>query len=89
MDRYPEHMKQKAIQDKADAIGDFLEWLEHEGNVTVCGYNPAAEEWAPMWLPTKWRGGIEKMLAAYFDIDLAKLEEERRDMLARLRGSLN
>lgn len=89
MDQYPEHLKQKAIHDQAQTIGEFLEWLETEGNATVCGYNNKTEEWAPMWLPTKWRGGIEKMLADYFDIDLAKLEEEKRDMLARLRGSLN
>lgn len=32
--------------------------------------------------------GVEKLLAEYFDIDLAKVEQEKRQMLATLRGEI-
>lgn len=88
MSGYPEHDKMAKIRSEADTIGEFLEWLEGE-NLAVCGFREEAERWVPGWSATGWRGGIEKLLARYFDIDLAKLDDEKKDMLRRLRASQN
>lgn len=36
--RYPEHEKMKAIKDKSQAIGEFLEWLDTEKNYEIAHY---------------------------------------------------
>lgn len=88
MSGYPEHDKMAKVRDEADEIGQFLEWLESE-KLTVCGFSDEVGRWVPGWSATGWRGGIEQLLARYFDIDLAKLDDEKRDMLRRLRASQN
>lgn len=83
MTEYPEHDKLAAVRDAADAVGEFLEAMQERGYVLA--------EWvryddyhdvvlAPV---TK---GIDTLLAEHFEIDLATLEKEKRDMLRAIRG---
>lgn len=95
---YVEHDRVAAVKAESQAIGQFLEWLSEEGlelarrhehadgcydedGRLACGYRRdelAAEH-----------SSIEVLLARYFDIDLNKLEAEKRAMLARLRERLD
>lgn len=89
--KYPEHEKLQAVVDKSQAIGTFIEWLqdvkklhlakwtdiEHEDIVTDEIHIVQELCLEPL--------DINKTLAEYFEIDLNKLEQEKRDMLEELR----
>jgi len=90
----PECDKLLKVSKESQSIGAFLDWLSGEKNLTVCeehehddtcygkddirmcesndgGYVPASLN-------------IEKLLAEYFEIDLDKVEKERRKILEGL-----
>lgn len=75
--RYPECKKMAAVKNESQAIGSFLDWLEGE-DLFIC--NLEKEEYRPIHTT------IEKLLAEYFEIDLDKVEEERRQILDELRS---
>lgn len=78
--KYPELDKMLAVRDKSRLLSEFLDWLASEG-IALCELN------------TERRGGeferiqegYEKLLARFFEIDLDKIEEERRALLDSLR----
>lgn len=94
---YPEHEKLKKVKDQSQACGDFLEWLQdtkgivlakrHEhvegcepnrlGYGVACGMTPGDLEPCPVT--------VRKLLAEFFSIDEDKLEQEKQDMLERIR----
>lgn len=76
--QYPECEKMAVVKDKSQAIGEFLEWLECEKNWEICEYG-SSDRLSPVILST------EQLLAEFFDIDLDKIEKERRQMLYELR----
>jgi len=79
----PECDKLMMVQDKSHAIGEFLEWLQAEKGVQLAYYSEDKEtrdELFPLHQST------EELLAEFFDIDLKKVEEERRAMLERMGG---
>lgn len=71
---YPEHDKLKSVKDKSQAIGEFLEWLQHEREPIVCIADTTG------WIPV-----TNEILAEYFEIDLEKLELEKQEMLQEQR----
>lgn len=73
---YPEHERMAAVAETSQAIGEFLEWLEEQGLV-IC--EPSAYATMP-WQPA--RRQITDLLAAYYGLDLKKIEAEKRTMLA-------
>jgi hypothetical protein len=98
--QYPECEKMSAVQPKSQAIGEFLNWLrdekgvqlakyhehsdacyeedvEHEEGEEICERNEAQLDIFPV--------NMESLLAEYFEIDLKKVEEERREILADIR----
>mgnify|MGYP003395996318 CR=1 FL=1 len=85
MDKYPECEKQLAIRDKSQVCGEFLAWLrqhgyyiaeeEHRGDPSPGGNDYLIET----------RKGIEQLLGGFFEIDLAKVEQEQRAMLDAIR----
>jgi hypothetical protein len=75
--KYPEHDKLAAVKDKSRAIGEFLERAYREG-VRLCEADDEG------WIPLGER--IEATLARYFEIDLQRLEDEKRAMLDELTG---
>lgn len=92
---YPEHDRLKAVSEYSQQIGQFLDWLkservflsrEHhhsddcfEDGIKDCGFSVGdlAQDYER----------IEDRLARYFEIDLKKIETEKREMLASLRVS--
>lgn len=93
---YPEHVRLSAVKERSQACGEFLDWLlgergyvlaeEHahtndcrgeDGLSRVCGVR-AGELVPGSMVNTK------KLLVDFFKIDIAKLEEEKKKMLANL-----
>lgn len=76
----PELEKQSAaIKDGAHKIGEFLDWLESEGIVLArhgerSGYLVTVS------------GGFQELIAGFYKIDLNKIEQERRALLAYVRA---
>lgn len=64
--QYPEHEKLRKVSGESQNIGAFLDWLTSESE----WQSESAE------LPR-----ITEILAAYFEIDEGKLEEEKRAMI--------
>ena len=90
---YAEHERLHLVKDKSQTIGEFLEWLTNDG-VVLCrehkhrdecyekGYRVCGLRLGDMWPDHE---PIEKRLAAFFQIDLNKLDNEKREMLSDLR----
>lgn len=91
---YPEHHKLGQIKDKSQTIGEFLDRgpyricelvcmrcgeVQHLGRVGESCCNAPRPEYVPL------RQSIGRLLAEYFGIDLAKLDPEKREMLAEIR----
>lgn len=79
MSQWPEHEKQAQIIDEAHSIGQFLDWAEGQG-LQLCRFNDRFEEFQPV-------GHFVDVIAEYFEIDLSKIEAEKRAMLDKLRES--
>lgn len=79
--QYPEHASLKAINDLSQNIGKFIEWLGEEG-IHVCQFDPEGnfDHYTPI------RESITQLLARFFEIDLDKLESEKRQMLDEQRA---
>ena len=74
-EKYPECEKLRAIQPKSQIVGEFLD----DCGFTLCEWNDTACEWQPIRLT------MEQLLARAYDIDLDKVEEERRRIIAEIR----
>jgi hypothetical protein len=68
---YPEHEKMRRARAQSQAIGEFLDWLI--GN----GFTIERNEMS--------HNNFEALLAEFFDIDLKKVETEKRQMLELIR----
>jgi len=90
MASYPEHEKLRAVKEESQAIGNFLTWLREDqhvaiarphrhdqhcyvGQVRACGLKSG--ELFSVDLP------VERWLSLYFDVDEARLDDEKRAML--------
>ena len=85
---YPEHEKLKSVQEKSQAIGEFMEWLRYTKKYTIAKWYKSQwdaddEEETDRLMPEF--PSIEKLLAEYYGIDLNKIEEEKRAMLDEIR----
>ena len=81
MGDYPEHDKLSAIKDQSQACGEFLEWLGSQG-ILLCSIPP---DYDHTWLPI--HRNVQDLLAEFFEIDLDKIEVEKRQMLDQLRAA--
>ncbi len=93
---YPEHEKLRAIKDKSQAIGDFLDWLGAEKGVELAYrhvHTDGCKDDTAVFacgsrsgdlLPLNVR--INSLLAEYFEIDEKKLEDEKQQMLEDIRA---
>jgi hypothetical protein len=94
MSSYPECEKLAAVSETSQKIGEFLDWLLNDGlreapplmgigrppGVTLACRDPAGG-----LVPLGWP--IEYLLAAYFEIDLEKVENEKRVILGLMAES--
>lgn len=84
-DEYPEHDKLRAIQPQSQAICEFIEWLE-SGEAGKNGeYLEIASRHPSDNLHGPYFEKKENLVARFFDIDLKKLEKEKRQMLEQCR----
>ena len=116
MSAYPEHEKMRAVVERSQTVGSFIEWLRDEKHVWFMHHVswqdtlecPCLEHRDPYdsaaWCErckntgryTRSGSGeapfhfsIEELLAEFFEIDLRKIETEKRAMLASLREELS
>lgn len=88
MNEYPEHDKLKEVSQLSNEIGTFLDWMQHDHNVSFCTYIEGYEDDFGDWLPSGFypaRKRIEEWLALYFEIDLEKIADEKDAMLEEIR----
>ena len=78
---YPECKKMRAIQDKSQALGEFIDWLCVQG-INLMEWKDKGEG-LDYYIITE---SIESLLARHFDIDLNKVEKEKQHMLDELRS---
>ena len=79
MSDFPELERMKAVSADSQKIGVFIDWLRSQ-DIHLCrdvqyGYQ---SDYVPI------RETPEKLLAAYFEIDLNKVEEERQRLFNQL-----
>lgn len=77
---YPEHDKLAAIKAESQLLGEFLSWLDERG-IRLSHYNPLGSRRAGDDGLVEIGRSREELLAEYFEIDLRKLDDEKRDML--------
>lgn len=83
---YPEHEKLHRVAEDSQMIGEFLDvGLPEQGIILAeaVKFQGFSEK---QLVPT--RKSIQQILAAYFDIDLDKIEAEKRAMLDDIRAGL-
>jgi hypothetical protein len=97
---YPELEKMRKVQQKSQLIGEFLDWLNYEKKVQLGRFHEHTEDCYDGWdeddddiricgmgegelmlLNTSY----ENLLAEFFDIDLKKVDKERRALLDEIR----
>ena len=99
MSDHPECDKVAAVAEQSQAIGEFLEWLPSKGLTVATHYCLTADEY-PSHVCSEQRDCCEmserfvplsyqttKLLAEFFDIDLAAVDREQRAMLDQLRAA--
>lgn len=79
---YPEHAKMEAVREKSQAIGEFLEWLTNERNLSLAAFDGFSGENGML---QQVYFDTNELLAEYFHIDLKVIETEKRAMLDALR----
>ncbi len=70
--------KMQAVHDRSQPIGEFLDWLFNKGFL-ISRYDSDGHELVEV------HRTIEQWLADMFDIDLNKVEAEKRHLLTRIR----
>lgn len=80
MSEYPECDKLAKVAEDSNKIGQFLDWCE-ENDIVLCTYT----ELHPSPLQTR----REELMAKYYEIDLNKVETERRAILESCRLGLH
>ena len=79
MNEYPEHEKLQLVADKSQTIAEFLDFGLKSQGLYLCKSIENENNFEEIFIPEK--RSIEHILATYFEIDLVKLEEEKRAML--------
>lgn len=82
--------KMRAVKDDSAVISGFIDWLEEEG-YQICKHQETIFHSQELgdYTPEGWypqRKTYEQLLADFFEIDLEKIEQERRELLESLQG---
>lgn len=84
-EKYPEHQKLKAIVDRSQTCGEFIDWLEGR-EIYLCEHVYDDDTFQGNYY--RIRSTLQQLLAEFFEIDLKKIGDEKDAMLEELR-SLN
>ena len=83
-EKYPECEKLAKVSEKSQLIGEFLEWLQNEKEIALA-------KWAQVEGSVFSNSNLflvnhtESLLYEFFEIDMKKVEKERKQMLKELR----
>ena len=88
MSQYPECEKLAAVSKDSGNIREFLEWLLYSKNYVLAFYSDEDDYEYDNGLRAV-NLNIEEFLAEYFEIDLDKVETERREILDSCRRILD
>ena len=80
-ERYPEHAKLREVSKQSQALGEFLDVYLPSQNIVLAEYDLAGHLWAT-------HRTIRDLLADFFSIDQKKIDDEKKQMLAELRGEI-
>jgi hypothetical protein len=90
----PECNKMLEVNEYSQAIGEFIEWLRTEKHYDITETKRFTEVREQLFSDKTYeteivetvpiRQSIERLLAEYFNIDLDKVEMERREILKEL-----
>jgi hypothetical protein len=80
-DPYPECTRLNAYADEQNTIIEFLEWCEQQG-IHLARYVRPTDALFESLVPVPQ--SFSTLLAEYNDIDLAKVDRERRELLKTL-----
>jgi len=84
MENYPECEKMSKVKKQSQLVGEFLDWLVNEREIVLSEYHEGeGRHDDDVLMPISVR--TEELLAEFFEIDLNKVEQERRQMLKELR----
>ncbi len=83
---YPEHEKLDAIKNLSQAINDFLDWAAEEEDLVLCEPGDLTQYGEPSAYRLPTFISHKTLLARHFDIDLDRLEAEKRAMLDAIRS---
>lgn len=78
--KYPEHEKMATVTEHSQIIGEFLDFGLPVLGLRLCQFDFETNQFFLAGMT------IEQILAAYFEINLDKIEEEKRHMLEELRS---
>ena len=78
----PEHEKLKLVKDRSQSIYDFLEWCAEQG-MALASYGEERGYRDTLFHVGESR---EQLLARFFEIDLDKLENEKRAIIEEMRA---
>ena len=81
--KYPEHQKLKANRELHNDISEFCEWLESNG-YEICKLRETQTNLTAVQYDTV---RPEKIISDFLGIDPKKLEAEKQQMIAELRGA--
>ena len=79
--QYPECEKMKAVEKESRIISSFLDWLS-EKDIALCKLEPTGDIRKEFFMISTTH---ERLLAEHFNIDLDRVEKERRAILAIVR----
>lgn len=75
-----EHEKVIAAKRKgSQEVGEFCDWLQLESGFTICRHDSLTDQFMPA------RETTMQLVAEFYGVDLAKVEEEKRQMLEVMR----
>lgn len=80
-EKYPEHKKLAAVMDESQIVGHFLDHSPY----TLAEYRDIDGFRDPQLMPVT--RSTEQVLAAFYNIDLAKIDAEKRQMLDEMRAA--
>ena len=71
---YPECEKLRVVAPVSQQIGEFVDWLAEEHGIYLADYTRSGRLYAT-------RKSVQDLLAEFFEIDMVKVEKERRQIL--------
>lgn len=85
-DKYPEHTKLLNNNDRTQFVNDFFEWLneKHPHTMLCRWFTPLMQD--DQLVPVQ-KNEYDALLAEWIDVDLKKIEHEKRMMLSAMRGA--